>query len=1002
MSASAARKLLSERKAPAYQKLGVSIDKFLASGDFAPARKVPYKSLEGGYERAGLAQLGSTLGESTSNWETDERLLARFCVLLSSEAPTLHEYCHLPLHGAMRVLLASGDDPASEAATILAEEIREHHGDFSSFARFFLHLGRDLTWLLTPHQDHRAPFQSPLANLIWQLSDNDLIACKESLVKCPGFFPALARHRPEVTRACLFPSFRSGQRDELWQAVVEGTDVFDQDYLAFVSNLEDYAAPKAFRLLQHLNSLRAGRYQEEVLRAARNPYAALDRDCLTFLMTETREEILPLAQAALGIPEAHRQLHTGGVFLKLYKLAIKKWKKGGQEFFAIALPHLPLHNLDEIADLFIDRPPDGCGPTLVAGMRSCLQNSQSGSTEFYLQRYAERGCQTLLPLFHELLTGSSKKLRSLAVQAIVQTGDQSAHDKALEYLSAKKAEARLGGIALLQALGGPEAQRALKDALKDEPREKVRDQIKASLKEFPKGEDLADTERPKPLGLRDLPGLLAEEEPRLNEPKAPWLAIEKLPPLLLRNRKPLSLLGLRFLIAKQAKIKAVSLSPEIAPVLSLLQRQKTGDFASALFEQWQSSKQAASDHWVLTLCGALGDHRMLVALKEPISEWVKKSRHKLAEHAARAIALLPGPEALITLASLGERYRTKHRNVGRACHEALAEAAQKQGVSLDELGDHIVPDFGFTGERERTFTWPKGTLVASLNPQLQLSWHNPATGKDTKSLPSRAPAAIRQEVSDLPKRLRESWKAQGIRHERALIFQRRWPFARWCELYQENPLLQSLAEQLVWGIFTRSDEAIIETFRRYPNGLLADAEGESVSPRKTQLIRLIHPLDLPGDSLQQWRDHFNRHKLKQSFPQLDRPVRRMDGRKKNRKELVSLEGRLSYCGTFKGRADRNGWARSPVFDGGSIFTYYKSFSEAGIDALLELRDHNVSDAPTDPLTFGKAYFAKVEPTQRLPSSYEEPSIQSPNVVTFAEVPPIILSEILCDLESFSA
>lgn len=200
---------------------------------------------------------------------------------------------------------------------------------------------------------------------------------------------------------------------------------------------------------------------------------------------------------------------------------------------------------------------------------------------------------------------------------------------------------------------------------------------------------------------------------------------------------------------------------DIAPLLDYTDHPTSAPFALALVEGFFNSDQAASDRWALTLGGLLGDNRIIPPLLYRIQDWCENSRHKLAEYAAQAISLLPGNEPLMVLDTLSNRYRSRF---------------------------------------------------------------DPESGKSWKSLPATAPDAVKTEVKTLTKLLRETVKGQTARLEMTLVRQRRWPVTRWRELYENHPLLRSFASPLVWGVYDHSG-TLLRTFRRYPNGLLADATG---------------------------------------------------------------------------------------------------------------------------------------------------------------------------------
>jgi hypothetical protein len=234
-----------------------------------------------------------------------------------------------------------------------------------------------------------------------------------------------------------------------------------------------------------------------------------------------------------------------------------------------------------------------------------------------------------------------------------------------------------------------------------------------------------------------------------------------------------------------------------------------------------------------------------------------------------------------------------------------------------------------------------------------------------------------------------------------LVRQRRWPVTRWRELYENHPLLRSFASSLVWGVYDHSG-TLIRTFRRYPNGLLADAAGNlDELPETDTLIGMVHPLEMDASSLDAWRAHLARFKVKQPFPQIDRPVEQMDPLHANRKSITLTEGKKLNAGTFKSRAEKRGWTRGSVVDAGGISSYYKLYPGAGIEVILPTQNFWVGIDPMDQVELESAYFATAGTVERGSYIYDEPAPNDPRVLRFDQVPPVVFSETLADLKAIT-
>ncbi len=135
------------------------------------------------------------------------------------------------------------------------------------------------------------------------------------------------------------------------------------------------------------------------------------------------------------------------------------------------------------------------------------------------------------------------------------------------------------------------------------------------------------------------------------------------PPLVASDGVALTPTALQELFALQAKEKALRAAEGVAPWIATLTPRANGAFALTLLEQWLASSQDAGDRFALALAGLVGDDRVVARLLPCLPKWCEESRHKLAEYAASAIALVASDTALMALDGLRTRYRTKFRNI---------------------------------------------------------------------------------------------------------------------------------------------------------------------------------------------------------------------------------------------------------------------------------------------------------------------------------------------------
>jgi len=193
-------------------------------------------------------------------------------------------------------------------------------------------------------------------------------------------------------------------------------------------------------------------------------------------------------------------------------------------------------------------------------------------------------------------------------------------------------------------------------------------------------------------------------------------------------------------------------------------------------------------------------------------------------------------------------------------------------------------------------------------------------------------------------------------------------------------------------------------FRRYPNGLLADASGDLIElDDSDNKVVMLHPLNLDEGGIVEWRAHLERMKVTPPFAQLERPVERLDAKHANRKQIALTDGHHMANGTFRSRAEKRGWTRGSVVDAGGITSYYKTYPGALISVFLMVDEHYIGQDPADSLLLRHGLFVKAESIVIGSYIYDEPkNTDDERVIAFGDVPQVVYSESITDLQAIVA
>jgi hypothetical protein len=592
----------------------------------------------------------------------------------------------------------------------------------------------------------------------------------------------------------------------------------------------------------------------------------------------------------------------------------------------------------------------------------------------------------------ECLAHKSRPVRDMAATSLAKLGG-SRLERAAGLWSAKRADVRLAAVAWLQALGSPEAVAELKGRLEKESDDSVRDAILLALEKLGAGgEGISPAEMKERIAR-----CLAKAGPS----PASWLDVKQLPLPKYSDGKPVDVDTLRYLLFRQSRVKEMRADIEARPLLSRIDRSTSGDLALAVLKAYFASDCDADDRWALAFAALLGDGRLVPVLSRQIREWADAMRGKLAEYGVQALALMGSDAALLAVDAMTIRYRSKNKNIGKAASDAFAEAARVRGLTVEELGDLVVPWLGFEPGQTRIVDAGKTRIEVRLTPDFKLAFRDAATGKKVAKIPDSAPEELKAEFKEITAGLKEAVKSQLLRMETLMVRQFRWSAARWRELFLLHPLLFPFAQRLVWGAYDAKG-ALTATFRALEDRTLTDVADDPAELEATVTVGILHPLELEAAQRTAWVKHLADYDVEPPFAQLERPVVLVEPPDAGRLMGDRYAGTTLNGMTFKGRAERLGWTRGSVCDAGGINFYLKTFPSAGVDVFVGTEGMFVGMDMESEVTLGKVFFVRHASVAIGSYVYDEPGDESdPRLVAFGEVPVIAYSEAIGDLGKIS-
>ncbi|MFY0256084.1 DUF4132 domain-containing protein [Chitinophaga sp. 30R24] len=574
-----------------------------------------------------------------------------------------------------------------------------------------------------------------------------------------------------------------------------------------------------------------------------------------------------------------------------------------------------------------------------------------------------------------------KSVRTLV--AVILAEHPLALEKAAELLQHKKADQRLTAVQILCRLNHPAARDLLQQALHKEINDDTRDLMLETLGGYTiTGESELDI-------VHQLVAY-ARKRNKLSKPVEKWLEESSLPPLYLFNGDIMPTDMLRFLLYRMSRAKDIRTDMEAKPILRLVDRNRSGEFAAHLFRLYNDQEGDTKLKYLLTLSALIGDELLADRLVTCIYDWIAAKRMKMAEQAVGALALHGSDKALRTVELLSRKYRVRKANIGAAALAAWQQAATEQGVSIHELGDRIIPNFGFNGLYKQVEVRNEIYRIY-LDEHFKPAWLN-EKGRRLKAIPTGASTTVKDVVKALGKEITETVKLQSPRLEHFLVIQRKWNATQWQQLFLQNPVMFVYATRLVWGLFDKEDQ-LITTFRCQEDGKLFTLADTSITLPTNSHIRILHPVYLDTDTLRRWKHKLNELSITPVFPQLERPVAALPPQQAYSTCVHDFEDISLESEVLNRHMEQKGWKLSDGCDSKYVYTWHKTDDEHQLEVIVEMSSSFQDNSML--LKLGKLYFIdKTKAPQRWLRSAED---TQDGLLPLKNVPPVFYSEAITDI-----
>ncbi len=360
---------------------------------------------------------------------------------------------------------------------------------------------------------------------------------------------------------------------------------------------------------------------------------------------------------------------------------------------------------------------------------------------------------------------------------------------------------------------------------------------------------------------------------------------------------------------------------------------------------------------------------------------------KVGNACVNVLAEMPGLEPVMQLSGLARRIR--YDTAQRLIEQALEQAAQRAGVSRDQLEEMTVPDFGLDpgGTRTEQFGEYSAHLAIELSTSVRITWTDP----ENKSLKS-VPAAVKQQHAEDLKALQSTAKemermlaSHRIRVERLLLTQRAIPLDSWRAYYLDHPLMSDMSRRLIWQF----DSPAGNSLGIWRANKIVDLRGSEIDFPAETTVRLWHPIESDVQTVFNWRCWLEDHQITQPFKQAHREVylltdaERQTGHFSNR-----FTGHILRQHQFQALCEQRGWKFRLMGAFDSHNTPNLDLPQWGLSAALGV------DFPADEKTSHHGIYVYIHTNQ---VGFRDANRAWRNLES---IPRILFSEVMRDIDLF--
>ncbi|RYZ54604.1 MAG: DUF4132 domain-containing protein [Sphingobacteriales bacterium] len=339
------------------------------------------------------------------------------------------------------------------------------------------------------------------------------------------------------------------------------------------------------------------------------------------------------------------------------------------------------------------------------------------------------------------------------------------------------------------------------------------------------------------------------------------------------------------------------------------------------------------------------------------------------------------------------KLRIKQASTQSQIDKYLMEAARLHGVSVHEIEDMAVEDFGLTnGSLSVSIGDITAVVTVVKTGKTSLQWLR-KDGTEQKTVPAIVKEVHARELKELKettKQLEQTLVAQRDRIDRLFRTARNMSWSHFENFYIRHRLMSWLADRIIWNLHT--DSTVRTAMRK--EGKWVESDNKVVDTRNVDSVSLWHPVQATIVDIKAWREFLVANEILQPVKQAFREVYLLTPAEIN---TVTYSNRMAAHvlkqHQFNSLAKARGWRYTLMgaFDNGVMNeTASLSIPEYNLKAEYWIFEVTIDDAFNDT---GIWNYVSTDQIRFVDTRTEQD-------VNLIDVPPVVFSEVMRDADLF--